>query len=90
MNKGELIRNIAERTGFTQKDTGEFLEAYLAEITQALKEGEKVQLVGHGTYELKTRKAGLRINPQTKQKVKVPACKVPTFKFGKAYKNLFN
>ena len=90
MNKGELVRRVAEKTGFTQKDAGEFLDAYLDAVTEALQNGEKVQLVGHGTYEIKVRNAGVRINPQTKEKVKVPACKVPTFKFGKAYKNLFN
>ena len=90
MNKGELIRKVAENTGYTQKDTGVLIDAYWDAITEALKQGDKVQLAGHGTYELKVRKAGVRINPQTKEKVKVPACKVPTFKFGKAYKNLFN
>ena len=90
MNKGELIRKVAENTGYTQKDTGVLIDAYWDAITEALKQGDKVQLAGHGTYELKVRKAGERINPQTKEKVQVPACKVPTFKFGKAYKNLFN
>ena len=85
MNKGELIRKVAENTGYTQKDTGVLIDAYWDAITEALKQGDKVQLAGHGTYELKVRKAGVRINPQTKEKVKVP-----TFKFGKAYKNLFN
>lgn len=90
MNKGELIKEIAEETGYTQKDTGVFLEAYHNAVTKALKNNEKVQIVGYGTYELKKRSAGERINPQTKEKVNVAACNVPVFKFGKAYKNLFN
>lgn len=90
MNKGELIKELAEKTGYTQKDAGLFLDAYVETVTETLKKGEKLQLVGLGTYELKTRAAGVRTNPQTKEKVNVPACKVPVFKFGKAYKNLFN
>lgn len=90
MNKGELIKEIAEETGWTQKDTGIFLDAYQNVVTKALKNNEKIQIVGFGTYELKAKPAGERINPQTKEKVKVPACKAPVFKFGKAYKNLFN
>lgn len=90
MNKGELIRELAETTGYTQKDAAEFLDAYINVVTKALKNGEKVQLVGFGTYELKRRAAGIRTNPQTKEKIQVPATNVPTFKFGKAYRNLFN
>lgn len=90
MNKGEFIKEIAEETGWTQKDTGIFLDAYHNVVTRNLKKNEKIQIVGYGTFELKTKPAGERINPQTKEKVKVPACKVPVFKFGKAYKNLFN
>ncbi len=90
MNKGELIKELAEKTGYTQKDAGAFLDAYQQVVTETLKKGEKIAIVGYGNYELKTKPAGERINPQTKEKVKVPACKVPVFKFGKAYKNLFN
>lgn len=90
MNKGELVKAIAENTGWTQKDVNTFMDAYHDAVTEELKKGGKVQLVGYGTYELKVRAAGERINPQTKEKVKVPACKVPVLKFGKAYKNLFN
>lgn len=90
MNKGELIRALAEETGFTQKDAGAFLDAYQKVVTDALKKGDKISIVGYGNFELKSKPAGVRINPQTKEKVQVPACKVPVFKFGKAYKNLFN
>lgn len=90
MNKGELIKELADTTGYTQKDAAAFLDAYVEVVTKALKGEEKVQLVGFGTYELKHRAAGVRTNPQTKEKVQVPAMLVPAFKFGKAYKNLFN
>lgn len=90
MNKGELIKELAETTGYTQKDAAAFLDAYVEVVSKALKAGEKVQLVGFGTYELRKRAAGVRTNPQTKAKVQVPASNVPAFKFGKAYKNLFN
>jgi DNA-binding protein HU-beta len=90
MNKGELIKELADVTGYTQKDAAAFLDAYVEVITKALKAGDKVQLVGFGTYEVKKRAAGVRTNPQTKEKVQVPATTVPAFKFGKAYKNLFN
>jgi DNA-binding protein HU-beta len=90
MNKGELIKELADTTGYTQKDAAAFLEAYVEVVTKALKAGEKIQLVGFGTYELKKRAAGIRTNPQTKAKVSVPASNVPAFKFGKAYKGIFN
>lgn len=90
MNKGELVKELADVTGFTQKDAAQFLDSYYDVVTKALKKGEKVQLVGLGTYEVKHRAAGVRTNPQTKEKVHVPAAKVPVFKFGKAYKGLFN
>lgn len=90
MNKGELIRELAETTGATQKDAAAFLEAYVNTVTKALQAGEKVQLVGFGTYELRKRAAGMRTNPQTKEKVHVPAANVPAFKFGKAYRKNFN
>lgn len=90
MNKGELIDALAAATGYTKKDAGSFLDTYIEVITKAMKKGEKVQLVGFGTYEVRKRKAGVRINPQTREKVNVPATNVPAFKFGKAYKDLFN
>ncbi len=90
MNKGELIDALATARGCTKKEAGDYLETFIDVVTKTLKKGDKIQLVGFGTYEVKNRAAGIRTNPQTREKVKVPATKVPVFKFGKAYKDLFN
>ena len=90
MNKGELIKAIAEKAGFTQKDAAIAYDAFIASVTDALKAGEKVQLVGFGTFEVKEVPAKTGINPQTKEAVEIAACKKPVMKFGKAYKELIN
>ena len=90
MNKGELIKAMAEKAGFTNKDAAIAYEAFVATVTEALKAGEKVQLVGFGTFEVKNVAEKQGINPQTKAAVTIPACKKPVMKFGKAYKDLFN
>ena len=90
MNKGELIKAIAEKAGFTQKDAAVAYDAFIASVTDALKAGEKVQLVGFGTFEVKEVAAKTGINPQTKEAVEIPACKKPVMKFGKAYKDIIN
>ena len=90
MNKSELIKAVAEKAGFTNKDVAEVYEALIETITDALKNGEKIQLVGFGTIEVKDVPAKTGINPQTKAPVEIPACKKPVMKFGKAYKELFN
>ncbi len=90
MNKGELIKAMAEKAGLSQKDAAAAYEALVASVTEALKAGEKVQLVGFGTVEVKEVAAKTGINPQTKAPVAIPACKKPVMKFGKAYKDLFN
>ncbi len=90
MNKGELIKAMAEKAGFTNKDAAAAYDAFVATVTEALKKGEKVQLVGFGTMEVKDVPAKTGINPQTKAAVAIPACKKPVMKFGKAYKELFN
>ena len=90
MNKGELIKVMAEKAGFTNKDAAVAYEALVATITEALKNGEKVQLVGFGTIEVKDVPAKTGINPQTKETVAIPACKKPVMKFGKAYKDIIN
>ena len=90
MNKGELIKAMAEKAGFTNKDAAVAYEALVATVTEALKNGEKVQLVGFGTIEVKDVPAKTGINPQTKEAVAIPACKKPVMKFGKAYKDLIN
>ena len=90
MNKGELIKAMAEKAGFTNKDAAIAYDAFVASVTEALKAGEKVQLVGFGTFEVKNVAAKTGINPQTGAKVAIAACKKPVMKFGKAYKDEFN
>lgn len=90
MNKSELIKAIADKAGFTQKDATAAYDAFIASVTEALKAGEKVQLVGFGTFEVKEVAAKTGINPQTGEKVDIAACKKPVMKFGKAYKDLIN
>ena len=90
MNKGELIKAMANKADFSQKDAAAAYDALIEAVTEALKAGEKVQLVGFGTIELKEVPAKTGINPQTKAPVEIPACKKPVMKFGKAYKELFN
>ena len=90
MNKGELIKAMADKAGFTNKDAAIAYDAFIATITEALKAGEKVNLVGFGSFEVKEVAAKTGINPQTKAPVEIPACKKPVMKFGKAYKELFN
>ena len=90
MNKGEFIKVMADKAGFTQKDAAAAYDAFIESVTEALKAGEKVQLVGFGTFEVKDIPAKTGINPQTKEAVAIAACKKPVMKFGKAYKDEFN
>ena len=90
MNKTELIAAMAEKSELTKKDTEKALAAFLESVEGALKKGDKVQLVGFGTFEVKQRAARTGINPQTKKPVKIKASKAPTFKAGKAFKDALN
>ena len=90
MNKGELIKAIANKAGFSQKDAAAAYDAFIASVTEALKAGEKVQLVGFGTFEVKERAARTGINPRTKKAIKIAASKTLSFKAGKAMKELLN
>ncbi len=90
MNKNELIRAIANKAGITLKDANTALDGVLGAITDALNEGEKVQISGFGTFEIKEKPAHDGINPKTGEKIKISASKTPVFKFGKAYKDSFN
>ena len=90
MNNGELIKAIADKAGFTNKDAALAYDALVETITEALKNGEKIQLVGLGTIEVKEVAAKTGVNPKTGEKVEIPASKKPVMKFGKAYKDLFN
>ena len=86
MNKQELLRAVAEKSGMTIKDTGIFYEAFVETVKAEMKKGEKIALVGFGTFSVKKREARTAINPRTKAKVNVPATVVPSLKFGKAFK----
>ena len=87
MTKVELVTKIAEKADCSKKDAEKALNAVVNSITEALTEGEKITLVGFGTFEVKERKAKEGINPRNKTKITIPARKVPTFKAGKALKD---
>lgn len=91
MNKTELVTYIAEQTGLTKKDSQAALTAVIEGIEGALKKGQKVQLVGFGTFEVRDRKARKGRNPQKPDEVmNIPASKAPVFKAGKGLKELVN
>lgn len=86
MNKAELIAAVAAKTEVSKKETEAVIAATLDVITTAMMEGDKVQLVGFGSFEVKKRAERLGRNPKTKEEIKIPASKIPTFKAGKALK----
>ena len=86
MNKTELVSSIAEKSELTKKDAEKAVNALFASIEEALARGEKVQLVGFGTFEVRERKARTGRNPQTGEEIQIAAAKVPAFKPGKALK----
>ena len=90
MNKAELIAAIAAKTGDNKKGAEASVNAFVDVITEALVEGDKVQLVGFGSFEVRKRAARKGRNPQTKEEIKIPASKAPVFKAGKALKDLVN
>ena len=87
MNKTELIAAVAEKAGMSKKDSDKAVNAVFESITAALTEGDKVQLVGFGTFEVKERAARTGRNPRTKEEIEIPASKLPVFKAGKALKD---
>lgn len=87
MTKTELINVIAEKSGFTKKDSETALTAVIDSITDALVSGEKVSLIGFGTFEVKSRAARTGVNPRTKEQIEIAASKLPSFKAGKALKD---
>ena len=87
MNKNELISAVAEKSGLSKKDSEKALNAALEAITAAVANGEKVQLIGFGTFELRERAEKQARNPRTGEKMTVPACKAPAFKAGQAFKD---
>ena len=86
MNKVELVAAVAETTGLTKKDTESFLNATLETISQKLVSGEKVQISGFGTFEVKEREARVGRNPRTKEAIQIPATRQPVFKASKTLK----
>lgn len=90
MNKSELIAAIAAKTGETKKSAEANLNAFTETVAQALVKGEKVQLVGFGSFETRKKAARKGRNPRTKEEIKIPASKAPAFKAGKALKEMVN
>ena len=91
MNKAELIASMAEKSNLTKKDAESALNAFMKSVEGSLASGEKVQLVGFGTFEVKDRKAREGRNPRNPEEViKIPASKAPVFKAGKALKEVVN
>ena len=90
MNKAELITSMAEKSQLTKKDAEAALKAFIDSVQEALEGGDKVQLVGFGSFEVRKRAARKGRNPQTKEEIKIPASKAPVFKAGKALKDLEN
>lgn len=87
MNKGELVDKIAEKANVTKKDADSILTAMLEVILDAVADGDKVTLVGFGTFEARERQAREGRNPSTGQPIKIPATKVPAFSAGKMFKD---
>ncbi len=87
MNKTELVVAVAEQAGIAKKDAEKAVAAVIDSITSALASGDKVQLVGFGTFEVRERGERTGRNPQTKETITIPASKLPVFKAGKAFKD---
>ncbi len=91
MNKADLVAAVAAKTNFTKKDTEVALNAFLSTVQESLVKGEKIQLIGFGTFETRSRKAREGRNPRKPQEtIKIPASKAPVFKAGKALKDAVN
>ena len=90
MTKTELVKAIAAKAELTNAQSAKALDAFIEAVTEALKAGEKLALVGFGTFELKDIPAKEGINPATGAKIQIAASKKPVLKFGKAYKDSFN
>ena len=90
MNKSELVDALSKKTGATKKASEESLNALVEVITNTLKKGDKVQLIGFGSFEVRKRAARKGRNPQTGEEIKIPVSKSPVFKAGKALKDKVN
>ena len=87
MNKAELITSMAEKSQLTKKDAESALKAFIDSVQEALENGDKVQLIGFGTFETRERAAREGRNPRTKETITIPASTVPVFKAGKEFKD---
>ncbi len=88
MNKTEFISNIAEKSGLSKKDSEKMTKAFIDTVSEALKNRDKVQIIGFGTFETSERAARTGRNPKTGESVEVPASFVPKFKFSKSFKDI--
>jgi DNA-binding protein HU-beta len=89
MNKAEFVAKIAEKSGLTRKQAEAAVAAFTQTVTETLKEGDKVQLMGFGTFEVKERPARTGRNPSTGAPIEIAASKAPVFKAGKSFKDEF-
>jgi len=87
MNKTDLVNAVAEKSELSKKDAGKAVDAVFETVMDSLKDGEKVQLIGFGNFEVRERSARKGRNPQTGEEIEIPASKVPAFKPGKALKD---
>ncbi len=90
MNKTQLVAKISEKSGLTKKDANKVVDSFIETVEEALVDGEKVVLVGFGTFEVKTRKARSGRNPRTGEVINVAEKSIPVFKAGKAIKDKVN
>ncbi len=90
MNKSELIDHVADAAGLSKADAGRAVEAVVSGVTNALKQGDTVAVVGFGTFQVRARAARTGRNPKTKETIQIPASKNPVFKAGKALKDAVN
>ena len=90
MNKAELVAAMAEKAGLSKKDAEKALNAFIESVEESVKAGDKVSLIGFGTFETRERAAREGKNPRTGEKIKIAASKAPAFKAGKAFKDMLN
>lgn len=90
MNKSELIASISEKSSLTKKDAEAALKGFIQSVEETLEQGDKVQLVGFGTFETRKRAARVGRNPRTKEEINIPESTVPVFKAGKEFKDKVN
>lgn len=90
MNKTELIASVAEKAGITKKDAEKAINALFGSVEEALAKDDKVQIIGFGTFEVKSREERKGRNPQTGKEITIPASKTPVFKAGKGLKDIVN